>query len=156
MRIEAYRIESVSYPMTDRSVTLERLKNYRISNRMYRNCRIWDFLKKLYLTESKNTGLKKILNALEVNASLKPEFETDEDRGCFYYQIILNLNILPKQTQTISSMLEFSLNKISIPQIDSMEAGLKTLTGVMQVDVISDPLRTISNKFYFFQMGGVV
>ncbi len=33
--------------------------------------------------EGRNTGFKKILDALEANGSPKPEFETDEDRSYF-------------------------------------------------------------------------
>ena len=65
VRIENDRIEIVSFPGPDRSVTIEGLKNYRVSNRRYRNRRIGDFLKELHLTEGRNTGFKKILDALE-------------------------------------------------------------------------------------------
>ena len=37
----------------------------------------------MHLTEGRNTGFKKILNALEKNGSSKPEFETDEDHSYF-------------------------------------------------------------------------
>ena len=57
------------------------MKNYRVSNRRYRNRRIGDFLKELHLTEGRNNGFKKIIDALEANGSPKPEFETDEDRS---------------------------------------------------------------------------
>ena len=83
VRIENDRIEIVSFPGPDRSVTIEGLKNYRVSNRRYRNRRIGDFLKELHLTEGRNTGFKKILDALDANGSPKPEFETDEDRSYF-------------------------------------------------------------------------
>lgn len=59
VRIESDRIEIVSFPGPDRSVTQEGLKNYRVSNRRYRNRRIGDFLKELHLTEGRNTGFKK-------------------------------------------------------------------------------------------------
>lgn len=78
VRVERDRIEIVSFPGPDRSVTQEGLKNYRVSNRRYRNRRIGDFLKELHLTEGRNTGFKKILNALEANGSPKPEFEPDK------------------------------------------------------------------------------
>lgn len=77
------KIEIVSFPGPDRSVTLEGLKSYHVSNRRYRNRRIGDFLKELHLTEGRNTGFKKILDALEANGSPKPEFETDEARSYF-------------------------------------------------------------------------
>lgn len=38
------------------------MRNYRVSNRRYRNRRIGDFLKELHLTEGRNTGFKKILS----------------------------------------------------------------------------------------------
>lgn len=83
VRVENDKIEIVSFPGPDRSVTLEGLKNDRVSNRRYRNRRIGDFLKELHLTEGRNTGFKKILDALETNGSPKPEFETDDGRSYF-------------------------------------------------------------------------
>ena len=46
--------------------------------------RIGDFLKELHLTEGRNTGFKKILDALEINGSPKPEFETGDDHSYSY------------------------------------------------------------------------
>lgn len=80
VRIESDRIEIVSFPGPDRSVTIEGLKSYRVSNRRYRNRRIGDFLKELNLTEDRNTGFKKILDALEANGAPKPGVETDDAR----------------------------------------------------------------------------
>ena len=90
VRVENDRIEIVSFPGPDRSVTIEGLKSYRVSNRRYRNRRIGDFLKELHLTEGRNTGFKKILNALEANGSPKPEFETDEDRSYFITRLFIH------------------------------------------------------------------
>lgn len=90
VRVENDRIEIVSFPGPDRSVTIEGLKNYRVSNRRYRNRRIGDFLKELHLTEGRNTGFKKILNALDANGSPKPEFETDEIHSYFISRIFIH------------------------------------------------------------------
>ena len=90
VRVENDRIEIVSFPGPDRSVTIEGLKSYRVSNRRYRNRRIGDFLKELRLTEGRNTGFKKILDALEANGSPKPEFETDEDRSYFITRLFVH------------------------------------------------------------------
>lgn len=90
VRVENDRIEIVSFPGPDRSVTIEGLTSYRVSNRRYRNCRIGDFLKELHLTEGRNTGFKKILDALEANGSPKPEFETDEDRSYFITRLFVH------------------------------------------------------------------
>ncbi|MBI4980000.1 hypothetical protein HZC30_00415 [Candidatus Woesearchaeota archaeon] len=45
--------------------------------------RIGDFLKELKLTEGKNTGFRKIRNAMEVNGSPAPIFITDDERVQF-------------------------------------------------------------------------
>lgn len=97
MRVGNDRIEIVSFPGPDRSVTLEGLKSYRVSNRRYRNRRIGDFLKELHLTEGRNTGFKKILDALEANGSPKPEFETGEDRSYFITRLFINESFLNKE-----------------------------------------------------------
>lgn len=91
------RAESDSFPGPDRSVTIEGLRNYRVSNRRYRNRRIGDFLKELHLTEGRNTGFKKILNALEANGSPKPEFETDEARSYFISRLFIHEGFLEKK-----------------------------------------------------------
>jgi len=90
VRIEPDRIEILSFPGPDRSVTLEGLKSYRVTNRRYRNRRIGEMLKELHLTEGRNTGFKKILTALEHNGSPKPEFETDEVRSYFISRFYLH------------------------------------------------------------------
>ena len=99
VRVENDRIEIVSFPGPDRSVTIEGLKNYRVSNRRYRNRRIGDFLKELHLTEGRNTGFKKILDALEANGSPKPEFETDEARSYFISRLFIHEGFLNENNQ---------------------------------------------------------
>ena len=83
VRIEPDRMEILSFPGPDRSVTIEGLKNFKVTNRRYRNRRIGEMLKELHLTEGRNTGFKKILYSLEHNGSPKPEFETDDERSYF-------------------------------------------------------------------------
>jgi len=81
-------------------------RKYRVSNRRYRNRRIGDFLKELHLTEGRNTGFKKILNALERNGSPKPEFETDDDRSYFITRLFIHEGFLRESN-------ERNLNKAS-------------------------------------------
>lgn len=103
VRIENDRIEIVSFPGPDRSITLEGLKNYRVSNRRYMNRRIGDFLKELHLTEGRNTGFKKILDALERNGSPKPEFETDESRSYFISRLYIHEGFLVDTSASIQN-----------------------------------------------------
>lgn len=123
VRVENDRIEIVSFPGPDRSVTIEGLKCFRVSNRRYRNRRIGDFLKELHLTEGRNTGFKKILDALEANGSPKPEFETDEERSYFITRLFIheeftkdanerNLNEVNKKSErSLSEVLSEVLTK---------------------------------------------
>jgi ATP-dependent DNA helicase RecG len=83
VRVLPDRIEIVSHPGADRSVSIEGLQNFRVFSRRYRNRRIGEFLKELHLTEGRNTGFRKIISALEHNGSPLPVFETDEDRLSF-------------------------------------------------------------------------
>ena len=90
VRVLPDKIEIVSYPGADRSITMDGLKNYRVFNRRYRNRRIGEFLKELHLTEGRNTGFGKILRALEKNGSPKPLFETDDERTSFAATIYIH------------------------------------------------------------------
>lgn len=83
VRILPDRIEILSHPGADRSISIEGLRHYRAVSRRYRNRRVGEFLKELHLTEGRNTGFHKILTALRQNGSPEPSFETDEDRVYF-------------------------------------------------------------------------
>lgn len=74
VRVENDQIEIWSFPGPDRSVTIEGLKSYRVSNRRYRNRRIGDFLKELHLTEGRNTGC--------FNVCVEEGIGDDERRTC--------------------------------------------------------------------------
>ena len=89
VRVEKDKIEILSFPGPDRSVTREALKSYEVFVRRYRNRRIGDFLKELHLTEGRNTGFRKILHALRKNGSPLPEFITDEDHSFFITRLFI-------------------------------------------------------------------
>lgn len=94
VRVLPDRIEILSHPGTDRSISMEGLKNYRAVSRRYRNCRIGEFLKELHLTEGRNTGFQKIIRALKANGSPMPVFETDDDRTYFLTTIPIHPDFL--------------------------------------------------------------
>lgn len=83
VRVLPDRIEIVSHPGADRSISMEGLKKDRAASCRYRSCRIGEFLKELRLTEGRNTGFQKICRALQSNGSPEPLFETDEE--CTYF-----------------------------------------------------------------------
>lgn len=130
VRIERDRIEIVSFPGPDRSVTQEGLKNYRVSNRRYRNRRIGDFLKELHLTEGRNTGFKKILNALEANGSPKPEFETDDDHSYFISRLFVHEGFLEEENEK-ERVLTTSMKKVPNFNQNNERSLSKVLSGVL-------------------------
>ena len=142
VRIENERIEIVSFPGPDRSITLEGLKNYRVSNRRYRNRRIGDFLKELHLTEGRNTGFKKILDALANNGSPKPEFETDDERSYFISRLFIhegfatdNSNSLQKNEtmkQILKQVLKQSEYKKLAPVLEYLEKHDEISTDIVR------------------------
>lgn len=83
VRVLPDRIEILSHPGADRSISIEGLREFRAVSRRYRNRRVGEFLKELHLTEGRNTGFRKILRSLERNGSPSPQFETDEGRVYF-------------------------------------------------------------------------
>ena len=137
VRVEHDRIEIVSFPGPDRSVTQEGLKNYRVSNRRYRNRRIGDFLKELHLTEGRNTGFKKILNALEANGSPKPEFETDDNHSYFISRLFVHEGFLKEETKRSQKGAEKEPKKGAERNRDILnqleENSTMTQTGLMEV-----------------------
>ena len=98
VRIEPDRIIIVSHPGADRSISQEGLREYRVYSRRYRNRRIGEFLKEMRLTEGRNTGFRKIRNALRNNGSPEPLFETDEARTYFATTIFIQPDFKAKMT----------------------------------------------------------
>lgn len=87
VRVLPDRIELLSFPGADRSISAEGLRQFRAVSRRYRNRRVGEYLKELGLTEGRNTGIRKMLAALRNNGSPDPVFETDEDRLYFLVTI---------------------------------------------------------------------
>lgn len=101
VRVEQDRIIIVSHPGADRSITQEGLREYRAYSRRYRNRRIGEFLKEMHLTEGRNTGFRKICNALRLNGSPEPLFETDDERTYFATTIYIHPGFVPKRNTQI-------------------------------------------------------
>lgn len=76
--LEPNHIIIVSHLSADFSISQKGLWEYRAYSRRYRNRRIGEFLKEMHLTEERNTGFRKIRNALRYNGSPEPLFEADD------------------------------------------------------------------------------
>ena len=84
------KIDIVSIPGPDRSITDQNLKDRILVSRRYRNRRIGDILKDLKMVEGRNTGVPLIISAMKDNGSGLPEFITDDDRS--YFQVTLPIH----------------------------------------------------------------
>ena len=84
------RMEILSVPGPDISISDEDLANRILISSRYRNRRIGDFLKELNMVEGRNTGVPLILSAMKQNGSGLPEFKTDETRS--YFRVILPIH----------------------------------------------------------------
>lgn len=107
VRVEPDRMITVSHPGADRSISQEGLREYRVFSRRYRNRRIGELLKEMHLTEGRNTGFRKIRNALRNNGSPEPLFETDDERTyfattLFYHPDFARLGIDNKENDRIN------------------------------------------------------
>ncbi|MBP3298005.1 MAG: putative DNA binding domain-containing protein [Lachnospiraceae bacterium] len=86
------KMEILSLPGPDRSITDENLENRVLVSKRYRNRRIGDFLKELDIVEGRNTGVPLIISSMENNGSGLPVFETDEERS--YFMVTLPIHPL--------------------------------------------------------------
>ena len=77
------RLEVLSLPGPDRSISDDNIRELRMVAAKYRNRRIGEFLKELHLVEERNTGIPSMLRALKDNGSPPPLFETDSERSFF-------------------------------------------------------------------------
>ena len=83
------------------------------------------------MTEGRNTGFKKILDALEANGSPKPEFETDDDRSYFITRLFIHEKFVdasneePKRSRKGAErkqvLLDILVEKPAITQTQLME-----------------------------------
>ncbi len=128
VRIDDEKIEILSFPGPVHSVTKEQLKNYKVTNRRYRNRRIGDFLKDLHLTEGRNTGFKKILDAIKLNGSPLPEFETDDDHTYFISRFYVHEEFAKKAEGNESVNAETgSVNETVSKENDTVKAKNDTV-----------------------------
>lgn len=140
VRILPDRIEILSHPGADRSISIKGLKEFRAISRRYRNRRVGEFLKELRLTEGRNTGMHKILRSLQENGSPKPLFETDEERLFFLTTIFKKSDSdCPKENGEVVTSRGIEKGKVE----KRREAILRYLAEnpTAKIDELSDSLK---------------
>jgi ATP-dependent DNA helicase RecG len=90
IRIYPSRIMICNTPGPDKRIDMDKFVKGKAVAVRYRNRRIGEFLKEIDLSEKKSTGITKVLNALKVNGSPPPLFETDEERSTLFATIYLH------------------------------------------------------------------
>jgi ATP-dependent DNA helicase RecG len=99
VRVNPDRIEILSFPGPDPSISLKSLNAKRFVTRRYRNRRIGEFLKELELTEGRGTGIPTMRQALRANGSPPPRFVTDRNRTSFLVEVLINPAFLADREQ---------------------------------------------------------
>lgn len=84
------KMEILSIPGPDLSISDKDLENRVLISSRYRNRRIGDFLKELHMVEGRNTGVPLIINAMQQNGSDLPIFMTDDSRS--YFRVVLPIH----------------------------------------------------------------
>jgi len=112
-------IDIRSYPGFDRSITDEAISEFTIkSKRPYRNRSIGNFLKDYRLTEGRNTGIPKALDALRSNGSFDPVFMMDPERSSLTVRLWVEkgfaVNSLPVRQSQRKNRDEITRNVLSI------------------------------------------
>ena len=135
------KMEILSLPGPDRSITDDNLKQRVLVSRRYRNRRIGDFLKELDIVEGRNTRVPLILSSMKANGSDLPVFETDEDRS--YFLITLPIHPLFKEKNNnvvIAEKDDKSPQRRSRENIRSQVLDLLTQKGDMSSNEIASAL----------------
>ena len=93
------KMEILSLPGPDLSISDEDLRQCHLVSRQNRNRRIGDFLKELDLVEGRNTGIPAILRAMRQNGSRPPTFETDAERSYFLVNLPVHDDFIPQKAK---------------------------------------------------------
>ena len=134
------KMEILSLPGPDRSITKEQLENRVLVSRRYRNRRIGDFLKELEIVEGRNTGVPLILSSMKNNGSDLPIFETDEDRSYFLTILPIHPFFLQNERNVTSKSSEKVSTKKTREELHNMVLGVLKDRGDMSANELASVL----------------
>ena len=150
------KLEILSFPGPDRSITDEDIKNNVMVANRYRNRRIGDFLKELKMAEGRNTGIPLILKAMRQNGSDVPVFKTDEERS--YLRVIFPVHQLFLKNAAITEIsarvqkqpVRKSKNEIRNLVIETLSSKGALSMGEIALELgykkLTDTLRSVVNE----------
>ena len=136
------KMEIISVPGPDWSISDENLKDRILVSRRNRNRRIGDYLKELEIVEGRNTGVPTILEAMENNGSGLPSFETDRERSYFVtilpvHPLFLNKQGKKMQDSVNTNIVEKQGKRRSREEIKSLVVDLLNTKGDLSANEIS-------------------
>ncbi|MDR0887654.1 MAG: putative DNA binding domain-containing protein [Candidatus Methanoplasma sp.] len=134
------RMEIVSIPGPDRSITDDDMVEKRLVAKKNRNRRIGDFLKELNLIEGRNTGVPAMIRSMKDNGSDPPIFETDIDRSYFTTILPVHPEFFISEQESFGLQNEYPKSRRG--REENKDAILKTLkqNGSMSVKDLSRAL----------------
>lgn len=139
VRITENSMEITSFPGLDRSITDEKIAQYDIRARLYRNRRIGDFLKELHLIEGRNTGFPNALAALKQNGSERFTIEMNPERDYVSVTIPVHRYFLKGKTLKNQKQEQY-LNRV-LEQFGEENMSLTELAKVMGYKGITQKLK---------------
>ena len=141
------KMEILSLPGPDRSITDEHLENRILISRRYRNRRIGDFLKELEIVEGRNTGVPLILSSMKNNGSGLPSFETEEDRSYFLTILPVHPYFLPGNKHSEKAASEKPSLRRTREELRGLISDLLAKQGNMSANEIAYALgyKTLNN-----------
>lgn len=134
------KLEILSLPGPDRSITDEHLENRVLISRRYRNRRIGDFLKELDIVEGRNTGVPLIVSSMKNNGSGLPVFETDEDRSYFLTVLPIHPYFIKEPDTHVDEQPEKDSSRRSRNELHSLIIELLKTQGNLSTNEIASAL----------------
>lgn len=149
------KMEILSVPGPDLSITDADLQNRILVASRYRNRRIGDFLKELKMVEGRNTGIPLIVNAMRQNGSALPEFKSDSIRS--YFRVILpihpvfldktkivdkNITVQPERKK-ITRRTREELRQLVIVALRQDELSMRDIAVQLGYSKLTDTLRSV-------------
>ena len=131
------KMEILSLPGPDRSITDEHLENRVLVSRRYRNRRIGDFLKELDIVEGRNTGVPLIVSSMKNNGSGLPIFETDEERSYFLTVLPIHPFFISAPDDTVPEPSEKDSSRKTRDELHSLIIKLLNEQGNMSTNEIA-------------------
>jgi ATP-dependent DNA helicase RecG len=146
IRIYPNRIMICNAPGPDKKIDMEKFAQGKAIAVRYRNRRIGEFLQEIQLSEKKSTGITKVLNALRVNGSPVPLFETDQERESFFATVYLHEGFEPISRENGDNAIEVAIEERIKAVLDYIDQNKEISNGDAR-ELLGIAIPTVSKLF---------